>query len=344
MINTILRITDNSKVKFVLAKYLILLLFNFPFIINGQDFHISQYYASPLTLNPAMTGAFIGQYRIVGNYRAQWGSLTNPFSTTAISFDMRFSKFSAGASLINNRAGLGHLNVLNFAISGVYDIILGSSGYHHVLVGSQLGVLHKSIDLNKLSFDNQFNYSGGGGYDRGVFSGEFFPNTATTMADINLGLLWFYAKNNTKINPFTGISILHISEPNESFFGNTSILPRRYIVHSGFKVNAHELFQFAPQVLYMKQGSAQEIAFGLLTYHYLVESDAFFIAGLSYRNKDAVIVDIGLKNNKFTYRISYDINTSSLYNVSRGMGAFEFSIQYIGISLPANPKYGCPRL
>jgi len=35
----------------------------------AQDANFSQFFASPLTLNPALTGKFDGLYRVVGNYR-----------------------------------------------------------------------------------------------------------------------------------------------------------------------------------------------------------------------------------------------------------------------------------
>src|SRR3546814_4214408 len=53
----------------------------------AQDPHLSQYYSSPLFLNPALTGMFNGEFRISGNQKTQWGSITNPYSTSVASFD-----------------------------------------------------------------------------------------------------------------------------------------------------------------------------------------------------------------------------------------------------------------
>ena len=39
------------------------------------DPHFSQYYVYPAWLNPALTGAFDGDYRIAGIYRSQWGNI-----------------------------------------------------------------------------------------------------------------------------------------------------------------------------------------------------------------------------------------------------------------------------
>jgi hypothetical protein len=49
---------------------LTLLLFSgFASVCLAQDPNFSQFFASPLTLNPALTGKFDGSFRLAGNYR-----------------------------------------------------------------------------------------------------------------------------------------------------------------------------------------------------------------------------------------------------------------------------------
>ncbi|HNM24595.1 MAG TPA: type IX secretion system membrane protein PorP/SprF, partial [Saprospiraceae bacterium] len=43
--------------------------------VQAQDIHFSQFYMSPLNLNPAMTGVMNCNHRIVANYRNQWSSI-----------------------------------------------------------------------------------------------------------------------------------------------------------------------------------------------------------------------------------------------------------------------------
>lgn len=58
---------------------------------NAQDKHFTQFYASPLTLNPALTGAMDGSYRIGAIYRDQWRQvLDNPIKTFSMAADLRF--------------------------------------------------------------------------------------------------------------------------------------------------------------------------------------------------------------------------------------------------------------
>src|SRR6187399_1183164 len=80
----------------------------------AQDIHFSQFYNSPLTLNPALTGKMNGMLRFALSCRNQWYALTNgktPFATYAGSFDMpiRFRKDALGVGLVivNDQAGEG---------------------------------------------------------------------------------------------------------------------------------------------------------------------------------------------------------------------------------------------
>ena len=56
-------------------------------VSTAQDPNFSQFFASPLTLNPALTGKFDGVYRVAGNYRDQWPTINNAFVTKTVSFD-----------------------------------------------------------------------------------------------------------------------------------------------------------------------------------------------------------------------------------------------------------------
>ena len=50
--------------------------------MNSQDLHFTQFQFAPLTVNPALAGAYYGSYRIGGIYRDQFRSVaTNAFQT-----------------------------------------------------------------------------------------------------------------------------------------------------------------------------------------------------------------------------------------------------------------------
>ena len=78
-----MRITNQMK-SFFSALFLLCMIGG----AHAQDPHFSQFFASPLTLNPALTGRFDGNFRVAGNYRNQWPTINNAFTTATVSFDM----------------------------------------------------------------------------------------------------------------------------------------------------------------------------------------------------------------------------------------------------------------
>jgi type IX secretion system PorP/SprF family membrane protein len=311
---------------------------------KAQDFHLSQYDAPPMFLNPAMTGMFDGKYRIHGHYRTQWAAVaTKPFTTTGISFDMPIKKFGAGLQVMNYRAGAGNFNVLSVLLSMGYDVVLDKNRDHHIALGVQGGIVHKSFDVNKLTFGNQYTTTNQGSFDSNLPSGETFTNTSILTHDINAGFLYYYAKENIRVNPFIGFSAFHLTQPTESFYEVNNKLPIRYYIHGGLKINVNEKIQLLPKGIYMREVNASEYTATLLL-HYYLKDDTYLIFGPTYRSKDAGIIEAGLKKGQYTCRVSYDINTSSLKEVTNHRGGFEISFTYIARRSKPNPLANCPRL
>src|SRR5215207_4229075 len=94
-------------------SFLITVLCLICFGATAQDIHYSQFYASPLTLNPALTGINDCSYRVNGMYRSQWSSIPAPYSTPSLSFDInslapkviKTGNLSAGLLIYNDRSG-----------------------------------------------------------------------------------------------------------------------------------------------------------------------------------------------------------------------------------------------
>ncbi len=328
--------------------------------LTAQDFHLSQYDAAPMYLNPSMCGMFTGFYRIHANYRTQWNQITmHPFTTGAIGFDMPLKKISWGAQVMNNHAGTGGFNEFSFMGTVSYDHGFGQKKYHHAAIGAQVGFWQKSVDMNKLVFDNQYVTTNGGNFDPSLPNGELLSYTNSfVFPDINAGAMYYYGKQESRINPFLGFSAFHLTQPNESFFSATNKLPIRTYVHGGTWIGISEKIQLAPKFILMREAKAKELTVSLLMHYYLKSSDAFIIFGPTYRisgalskandvypkEKDAAVIELGLKMGKYTYRVSYDINTSTLQPYTKGHGAFEVSVVYIAKRQKPNPVLNCPRI
>lgn len=313
--------------------------------ISAQDFHLSQYDAAPLFLNPAMTGMFSGNYRAHAHYRSQWAAIaTKPFQTTSLSYDTHVKKNSFGGQILNYRAGAGNYNAFSILVSGARDWAIDSAGNHHLSFGAQAGFIYKSVNMSKLIFENQYVATNGGSFDNSIPNGELNYNQSAFLHDANAGLFYYYAKDQCRINPFLGFTAFHISQPNESFYGQKNKLPMRFLLHGGAKVNVTESIQLIPKFFMMQQVNDQELTYSLLAHYYLKESNSFLILGATMRNKDAAIFEAGLKYGKYIYRLSYDINTSSLKPSTDGRGGLEISITFTQPKQKPNPIPNCPRL
>src|ERR1044071_6773334 len=78
--------------------------------IQAQDPHFSQFFASPLTLNPAFTGKFDGSWRVAANHRDQWPSIPKAYVTTSASIDF---------GILKSRIHSG--DIFGIGISGLSD-------------------------------------------------------------------------------------------------------------------------------------------------------------------------------------------------------------------------------
>lgn len=316
-------------------KQIYYLLITFSLLIVGavraqQDNHLSQFQASPMLLNPAYTGMIEDNYRIHTQYRNQWKNLTtNSFVTNYLGFDMPRRKFGYGMYVLNNKAGVGQLKALSVLLSGAYEVTTKNLGEeHHLTTGLQLGIIHKSINLANLTYDNQYTTANGGGFDPSIQHYESFPNTSIVMPDVNFGIAYNNTSSDKRAQPFAGVSGFHLTQPVETFLGQKKKLPMRYQFSGGARIQLSTDFNLEPTLLVMRQTNVNEINIGANGKYFLAGSNSYFMLGTYYRHKDAVIVHTGFIYKDYVFRLSYDINVSSLRAYSNRRGGFELSVTY----------------
>lgn len=305
------------------------LLFN---KIYAQDHHFSQFDATNQALNPALTGMSWGNdfaWRANTSYRSQWrGVSTKPFNNQLLGFDMPYKGFGIGGYLLNNRSGAGFLNTLNFMLGGAYEITIDPKNEHNLFGGLQIGIFNRSIRVDNLIFDSQYSYASGS-YESEIASGEPIENKSLVRFDANLGFYYKYKKSTLKVSPHGGFSLFHVTMPNESFTSEKSKLPIRWVFTGGCDYLINSQLMLQPNLLFMSQSKASEFVLSTILYYQIKNTPYHTVTGLAYRNKDALIIHLGLKYNQCVYRISYDINTSYLKSYTNGKGGFELSIIYV---------------
>lgn len=310
------------------------------------DPHFSQYYVYPAWLNPALTGAFDGQYRISGIYRNQWGNISSPFSTPGISAEFTTDKnINFGVSVLNQTAGNGGYNYTtaygNVAYTGVR---FGPGQTKRLVFGIQAGVIQRRFDRAKMSFGDQWNPVTG--YNPGIPTSDVLNRTSAAAFDAGAGVMYFDAEPGKKANIFAGFSASHITGPVDRFSatGNEKI-PVRYTGHAGIRFSLSEVFSITPNFLYLRQGSAQEKMAGAYA-AYKVSEETSLMLGANYRFEDAFSPFFGFTYKNLVLGASYDINSSDLGKMANGSNSFEISLSFIGRKTTKTPEieFVCPRL
>ena len=310
-----------------------------------QDYHFSQFFAAPITYNPATAGAFEADVRGSLVYRNQWSSVAEPYTTYGLSADMplqvgnsRVSRdfIGIGLSVVNDKAGTSGFNTLNAAANVSYAIDLGGTEInpHFVAVGLQFGFLQRSTDLNKVTWENQWN---GTGFNQGVNSGEpVAGNWAETDIDLGGGITYFYSFNDyTRM--LVGGAVLHANKPKSVYFTGEEAMMRKFTLHGSMAISQPDAnVTYLPHVFVMFQGPYRIIDVGSEIEFSLWERTEFtnFKNNLStnigayYRYKDAMYLVGRVNYYDFSIGISYDFTLSGLNNFNNGNGGVELVLGY----------------
>lgn len=320
----------------IAIRFAVLFVFFMGTRLAAQDTHFSMFYASPLTLNPALTGVNDGTYRAAGIYRNQWRSISTPFVTYSASFDIKLLQaklkndvFGVGGMFLGDRSGDGKLTMNTGMVSVAYQKGLDKNHKHFLGLGIQLGYTQKSLKYQQLAFPDQFN---GTDFDLNQSNNENIAKPNIGYFDMQAGLL-HQSTIKDVVGFMTGFSVYHLVQPKESFLGEKVKLATRFTVTEGIRIKAYKNFYITPNFIFQYQNKAQEINFGTAFEYHMPMAKSELIASIGgwYRLKDAAIITAGLEYYKVRVMAAYDINTSTLKPATQGRGGFEIAIIYTGI-------------
>jgi type IX secretion system PorP/SprF family membrane protein len=189
---------------------------------KAQDPGFSQFFASPLTLNPALTGKFNGVVRVAGNYRNQWPAINNAFITSTASIDghMLSSRlpendtWGIGLMAMTDKTASGILTSNYLAFSTAYHKSLDEDGLHQLGVGFQGAYANKSLDGTRLTFEDGLQLDGT--WLRSPTEAINSEFVSVHYFDMNAGVL-YNASSNGNNNYYFGASAYHLNHPRESF-------------------------------------------------------------------------------------------------------------------------------
>ncbi len=315
-----------------LKFYMLTILFVFSITGEGQSYHFSQLYSTPLLNNPAFTGDIEGPFRIAANFRSQWVQGNNPYITNSLSADYsplrdrirEGSKIGVGLVFTNDQSSGGALQVNSLGFSVAYNLPLDADQFHKLGVGLQGTYHQRRIDLSKLSFENQF---GSNGYDPSLPIGEYINVNTKNYMDMNVGIKYDYSADYKGF--FGSIGAYNVLQHKDNIMPEEFRMPVRYSLLGGghFDVGYDGTVYFS--INHMYQANARETTMGAAYGLQLgTENKQEIDFGLWYRWNDAIIPYIGYQLNNIQAGLSYDYTISSLKTASIVRNGFELSFVY----------------
>lgn len=325
----------------------------------AQDKHFTQFYAAPLTLNPALTGAFEGKYRVGTIYRDQWRQVLDyPIKTFAVAADLRLRSpvkkvsqdaFGLGLMFFNDKVSVVDFSTTQIAVSMAYHKSLGSSNTQFLTLGIQGGLTQRNVTYGSLDFHDEFD--GTSGYTMGT--GEDLPENNFSYGDLSVGLNYM-AEIGRDGRIFAGLGMHHVTTPQISFYENSAEGDQLYQKYSA-QVAANIPFDrenrvaMLPRFLIASQGPHMEIntgtnfriaigQYGGSALH--LGSWVRFVRNDDAIGHDAIVAMAGFEFSNVLIGMSYDLNLRALEAKQR-QGAFEISIAYLGEY--ENEEVICPK-
>lgn len=333
--------------------------------VVAQDAHFTQYFASPLTLNPALTGLTQCDLRVAANYRNQWSSVSsNPYTTATLSFDIATMKdrlnngdaLGFGVLVLYDKSGIGALTNTSAGLSVAYHKALGYEKQHTLSFGLQGFLVQKNIDFTKLDFEDEFNKN------TGIVeyqTGEPIGNQDLTYPDFNLGLM-YTGRVSQFATAYAGFSYYHLTQPEETFLTNSGArgadlkINSRFTGYLGGSFSLNDNTVLYASGLYQQQAKASETVLGAAVgfvlnpgYDQDYAKSTILYLGSWWRYGDAIAPYVGFEWSKMQIGISYDVNVSSFTPATNGNGAYELSLIYNGCinKRERGPRYNfaCPK-
>lgn len=311
---------------------LLILMLLTGYIALCQDPHFSQYYSATSYLSPSLAGSS-GEPRMSLNYRNQWPGIGSVYETMLASFDMFFDDFNSGLGfmVLKDRAGSTDLSQTNVSVQYSYRLQL--NGKWQIIPGLQAAYCQNSIDFSKFEFAD-------------AILNDYISNTSARTSELYINGVeaknyFDFGASAFMYSPgmWFGLTVDHISQPNQSFANEESRLPIKYVAFGGMNVwktadrNRGPVRSIDANFRYMHQGGFDQVDIGAYIYNTSLDFGVWFRGVPNFGddisaklNRDAIVFILKYKINGLNIGYSYDITISNLS--THAYGSHEISLSY----------------
>lgn len=314
----------------------------------AQDPVFSQFYSSPMSVNPALAGNGDANWRIVGNRRSQWiGEGLEPLTTTSLSFD---GKLFRQPGKEENYIGGGLFFLQDMGLSGAYKsnsfhfiasshVSLDDEDTHGLSLGLGGSYSNTLINYAQLSFAQQL---GPSGFNRSLPTNEPFLSNVKPYFSMFAGLTYTYTGDNASFD--IGASGYRFLKTNRSALNDPNQLdPPRYNFHADFQTFLSDRWVFNTNAIYVLESNLHSYTAGINFGRIFGEMETPIIlnAGLWYRSEEAVIPYLGMVYHNIQVGMTYDVPTASSSSSLGNLKTYEFSLIFRSPTKTSHP-IPCP--
>lgn len=327
----------------------------------AQDTHFSQNYATPLLINPALTGLMAGDLRFNAAYRNQWNSLlpAHPYRTVLASGDAAFgggvgnNRLGAGITLYNDQSGMVSVGTTYVAASAAYHAALSPQAY--LSIGVSGGMMQKRLDLDQAQFGNQYIDNQ---YNPNAPTGENFARLSLWRPSIGGGALFYYLPN-ARASVFAGLGMYHFLRANYALTnadGSRDLQKAKLSAQLGASLPIAERWDIVPTAYYIQQQQHYKIDVGTMLRYVFDRNRRYHtekalsmgaytrITGGQAAGAVAIIPAAKLDYERVSMGVSYDLTIGSLQAANGGNGAVELSLSYVApLQQHKRKVVACPR-
>jgi type IX secretion system PorP/SprF family membrane protein len=286
----------------------------------GQFMPTAQYFSSPLTLNPALTGKFDGDFRVTAKVPSVGASFVSSSFSAEVpvlrSFHSKLDYWGVGFRAMKGQSASGIMSSREYAFSTAYTKGLDEQGYHQLGVGFQASFhrnrintldltpaepvpvqeLPLAVPVDLMRTDNILNMQ--------------YPD----YTDLSTGFL-YSGTTNGRNNFYLGGAAFHLNNPLETSLDNKLFygISPQYIAHGGASFHRNEArSSYYVSSVYSNQANRQLMMLGGVFGYNLVSGTEFsrtVYAGIwgKYSEPYTVLMPyLGMDYNGFRMGVSYD--------------------------------------
>lgn len=291
-----------------------ILLMTFVCSAHAQDQLFTQFYHSPLYLNPAFTGCGKSDFRASFTSKLQWVNLPSPLRSHTLAIDKYFSYPKASLGFMATRIDEGYLSNSTLSVIGAKSLGANEDNCQDWFLNFaiQVGVSWRNANRKRLLFSDQLTENGPNGQQSQF---EQFKYANRPYFDISSGAIFVYR------NVMLGVAGYHLSKPFNGLFGHQpdSRLPRRFTVHLSYITDKYPAIDtrifLKPTVIFNVQDVSRSLMVGTL----FDFPDEGFEFGAWYKNNFGMVqnhsISIGFNLKIGKDRNAYTGDASTRFNM-----------------------------